>query len=482
MTNNKNLKAENKKILKSLQDKYAKEYKKIKSMLSEDIKSKEQVEEILEDILVLLFDAQEEGREPEEIYEGDFEEFYRNLLNALSSSVVTSEEKLKNKKQKNILIGLLSFLIVILVIAGVLWKNGTIGIWRYGMTFLEADSSYIVKSRELYNLNIEMQIDLNDLDSNVGKIIYDDGKCKIEIKSVSYENGDYKVYFKSYGKYDRKGGILISPISHSNDSSKQDAFIQTGVDDNLNYLGKLCYSTSLLKYGDEFGFTILSSDVLEEKIADKKVKDVIKQEDGKVKVTLSNFIQYTWIRENIDSQYDDKVDGYIALKNIASEYLEKIYSVLNDDVEYKVLEFSLNIDENDNIRSLYFIIYEDMSNGSCYQIAYKDGETDVNKMEDGFLKDYDQVELNQKNIYLDQFLAILEKVNFKKYKNANVYTYTYNKFDDNLINYDEVYKIDKNNNLKESNKSNEKKLQYIKCIAQNNQSTVKRVIYLISDK
>ena len=72
-------------------------------MLSEDIKSKEQVEEILEDILVLLFDAQEEGREPEEIYEGRLEEFYRNLLNALSSSVVTSEEKLQNKKQKNIL-------------------------------------------------------------------------------------------------------------------------------------------------------------------------------------------------------------------------------------------------------------------------------------------------------------------------------------------------------------------------------------------
>ena len=42
-------------------------------------------------------------------------------------------------------------------------------------------------------------------------------------------------------------------------------------------------------------------------------------------------------------------------------------------------------------------------------------------MEDYFLKDYDQVELNQKNIYLNQFLAILEKVNFKKYKDANVY-------------------------------------------------------------
>ena len=181
MANNKNLKQENKKVLKSLQDKYVKEYKKIKSMLSEDIKSKEQLEAILEDILALLFDAQEEGREPQEIYEGDFEEFYRNLLNALSSSVVTSEEKLKNKKRKNILIGLLSFLIVILVIAGVLWRNGTIGIWRYGMAFLETDSSYIVRSRELYNLNIEMQIDLNNLDSNVGKIIYNDGECKIEI-------------------------------------------------------------------------------------------------------------------------------------------------------------------------------------------------------------------------------------------------------------------------------------------------------------
>lgn len=289
------------------------------------------------------------------------------------------------------------------------------------------------------------------------------------------------MYFKSYGKYDRKGGILISPISHTNDSLKQDAFIQTNVDD-LNYLGKLYYSSSLLKYGDEYGFTILSSDILEEKNEDKKVKDIIKQNGGNVKVTLSNFIKYTWTRENVDSKYNDKVDGYIYLKNIANEYLEKIYSVLNDDVEYKVLEFSLNMDENDNIRSLYFIIYEDMPNGSCYQIIYKDGKTDVNKMEDYFLKDYDQVELNQKNIYLNQFLAILEKVNFKKYKDANVYTYTYNKFDDNLINYDEVYKIDKNNNLKESNKSNDKKLQYIKCIAESKETTVKRVIYLISDK
>ena len=354
MANNKNLKQENKKVLKSLQDKYVKEYKKIKSMLSEDIKSKEQLEAILEDILALLFDAQEEGREPQEIYEGDFEEFYRNLLNALSSSVVTSEERVKNKKRKNILIGLLSFLIIILVATGVLWKNGTIGIWRYGMAFLETDSSYIVRSRELYNLNVEMQIDLNDLGSNVGKIIYDDGECKIEIKSVSYENGDYKVYFKSYGKYDRKGGILISPISRTNDSLKQDVFIQTNVDDDLNYLGKLYYSSSLLKYGDEYGFTILSSDILEEKIENKKVKDIIKQDGVKVKVTLSNFIKYTWTRKNIDSQYDDKVDGYITLKNIANEYLEKIYSVLNDDVEYKVLEFSLNMDEKDNIRSLYY--------------------------------------------------------------------------------------------------------------------------------
>ncbi|MGN1031842.1 MAG: hypothetical protein ACI4PU_00130, partial [Intestinibacter sp.] len=224
MTNN-NLKDENKKILKSLQDKYAKEYRKIKSMLSEDIKSKEQVDEILNDILVLLFDSQEEGRDPEEIYEGDFENFYRNLLNALSSNVVTSEERLKNKKQKNMFIGLLSFIIIIMIIFGALWKNGTIGIWRYGMKFLEMDSSYIVRSRELYNLKVEMEIDLNDLDSNLGKVVYNDGKCKIEIKSVVYENGDYKIYFESYGKYDRKGGILISPIAHTNDSLKQEVFI-----------------------------------------------------------------------------------------------------------------------------------------------------------------------------------------------------------------------------------------------------------------
>ncbi|MGN1033257.1 MAG: hypothetical protein ACI4PU_07305, partial [Intestinibacter sp.] len=255
-------------------------------------------------------------------------------------------------------------------------------------------------------------------------------------------------------------------------------------DDNLNYSGKLYSSGSLLENGDEFGFTILTSDVLEEEIKDKKLKEIIEQNDGKVKVTLSNFIKYTWTRENMDSEYDDKVDGYITLENIESEYCKKIYNVLNDNIKYKVLEFSLKTDESNNIQSLDFIIYEDISKGSCYQIVYKNGKTDINKMDDEFLKNYDDIELKQKNIYLDQFLGILENVDFKKYNNTKIYTYTYNKFDDNLINYDEVYVIDKNNNIKESNKSNKENFPYIKCIAEkeNSESTIKRVIYLISDK
>lgn len=484
MTNNKDLKYKNREVLKSLKDSYVKEYKKIKIMLSDDVKSKEQVDEILSDILVLLFDAQEEGRKPEEIYEGDFESFYRNLLDALSTDIVTSEERIKNKKRKNILIGLLGLVIVMMVTAGVLWRNGTIGIWRYGMKFLEMDSSYIVRSRELYNLDVEMEIDLNNLDSNSGKVVYDDGKCKIEVKSVDYENGDYKVYFKSYGKYDKNGGILISPILHTNDSLKNEAFINTSVDEDLNYTGKLYTSGSLLKDGDEFGFVILSSDQLKKKIADKKVKDIIEQNNGKVKVTLSNFIKYIWNRENVPSEYDDTVDGYITLKNIRSEYYNKIYNVLDENVKYRVLEFSLKTDENDNIDSFYFIIYNDKSKDSSYQILYKNRKTNINKLEDDFLKDYDDTELNKKNLYLDEFLGTFENVDFKKYDNAGIYTYTYDRFDDNLINYDEIYEIDKNSNLKEFNKSNKEKIQYIKCIArnENNQSTVKRVIYLISDK
>ena len=138
------------------------------------------------------------------------------------------------------------------------------------MKFLEMDSSYIVRSRELYNLYVEMEIDLNNLDSNSGKVVYDDGKCKIEVKSVDYENGDYKVYFKSYGKYDKNGGILISPILHTNDSLKNEAFINTSVDEDLNYTGKLYTSGSLLKDGDEFGFVILSSDQLKKRLQIKK--------------------------------------------------------------------------------------------------------------------------------------------------------------------------------------------------------------------
>lgn len=106
----------------------------------------------------------------------------------------------------------LLFAILLAVCALVLWENGTISVFQNGLSFMMQNSAYHISYSNVDSV-AEAEIDLYNPESNVGKIIYDDGECKIEIELVRQEgNGAYNIFFRTHGKYTRSGGTLISSV------------------------------------------------------------------------------------------------------------------------------------------------------------------------------------------------------------------------------------------------------------------------------
>jgi len=294
-------KQENNKIIKLLKGNYLAEYKKLRKMLKSDIESPEELEDVLGGILLLLYDAQSEGNPAESIYGNDFENFYNDILQALPNSF-TVEKKQNRNTTKNIAIVILSCVVLALTIFFVLWQNGTIGVYQRGMAFLMENSAYTIDYKDL-DLVIETEIDLYNLDSNTGKVIYDDGQCKIEIALVRKElDGSYNAFFRTHGSYNRLGGTLISPTKQRMTEQHYATYdvggkLQVIVDDVAYDSYNSATSSLNLKDGDEFGFYIFPLECYEN--GKFLVEDSIKNQGGKVSIRLFNLSKITWNRKDI---------------------------------------------------------------------------------------------------------------------------------------------------------------------------------------
>ena len=87
---------------------------------------------------------------------------------------------LKRVKRRWALLGFLAAMIL----AGIyitLLKNGAIGTWQYGLRYQLWDSAYMTTYEHL-NGAWSVELDLNDLQSNEGKLLYEDELgCRITI-------------------------------------------------------------------------------------------------------------------------------------------------------------------------------------------------------------------------------------------------------------------------------------------------------------
>ncbi len=155
---------------------------------------------------------------------------------------------------------LLSAVIIIFVIAFVLlWISGIFGIAIDGIGYMiNHQEKYIVTTQNI-NANIEFTLNLKDLSSNEGKIIYQDKDCNIEIDQVDKtDSGEYSIFLRSHGSYSFTQARLISGIVHQPNTFNSSASLKINIDGELYDCSIAGVSGINYKDGDQMGFYLSS--------------------------------------------------------------------------------------------------------------------------------------------------------------------------------------------------------------------------------
>lgn len=138
-----------------------------------------------------------------------------------------------------------------------------------------------------------IEIDLNNLKNNEGKVLYDNGENRIYLsKLFAHNTTDYELLFRSSGSYSLGGATLVSGVVHKhNNEGFTRNFQAEAVGRFKGDTYKLSPSgSSGLNYrdGDEFGFYLK----LPDEIVPGFVGEVM------VEVVVSNLYVNFWVRKS----------------------------------------------------------------------------------------------------------------------------------------------------------------------------------------
>lgn len=180
----------------------------------------------------------------------------------------------------------LSIVITLLLLTFVLLEKGHIGVWMDGFRFFNNDSySY---RNEILQGKYFIDIDLENIEANIGKVLFEHNNSKIVVYDITNNNGVYEIVFRSYGNYSIDGGILLSGIKHTKtDEGYLPDLITTAY---TEYNGKVyeanisTISNLIYKDGDAFGFYLFP------------YADVVEEGSNNVKIKIDNLCMNEWIK------------------------------------------------------------------------------------------------------------------------------------------------------------------------------------------
>lgn len=183
-----------------------------------------------------------------------------------------------------------ALLTVVMIV--VLWSSGFFGLWFDGIAYFANNTKeFTNKSGHLVEGKYSLRVDLSDLESNIGKEIYNDGEHKIYVSWLQRtRNGGYDIGFRSGGQYSLSGASLISGVHHEtiNDRSFTTS---TTAKMTAEYDGKI-YNASATgqcglnyKDGDCFSFGFF--------LTDEPNEDLI-EDAGIVEVTITGLYKNIW--------------------------------------------------------------------------------------------------------------------------------------------------------------------------------------------
>ena len=120
---------------------------------------------------------------------------------------------LKRQRRRWMAASAISTIISVLIII-ILVDSGSYDTWRRGLIYQFHSTRYTL-CQERVPGTWSVELDLTDLESNSGKVLYEDESgCRITVERVEEDpSGDLWVWFQSHGVYDRTGGTLVTACS-----------------------------------------------------------------------------------------------------------------------------------------------------------------------------------------------------------------------------------------------------------------------------
>ena len=152
----------------------------------------------------------------------------------------------------------------ILLFSVFLYASKHIDLLKKGIAvFFENPTKYKCEITEI-DQDVIFSLNLIDLSSNIGKTIYDDGECTIDIEYVQYDGNVYNITFRTHGQYNMRRGVLVTALPHirnSNGTYTQDIHSKLYIRNREEWLP--CRVTGIygivFKDGDKFVYTFQST-------------------------------------------------------------------------------------------------------------------------------------------------------------------------------------------------------------------------------
>ncbi|AEY65090.1 hypothetical protein [Clostridium sp. BNL1100] len=200
-----------------------------------------------------------------------------------------------NLKDLTIVLAILIFISVV-----VLWSTGHIGLWTRGMAYIVNNTEeFTDKNGHVIQGEYSVEINLQDLKSNVGKVLYKDGNNKIYVSwidnTAGVNTGGYRIGFRACGEYSLTNATLVSGARHTTVGNHIFTY-DMSAKMTAEYKGKVydsgVYGTSGLNYkdGDDFSFYIFPGEAY-------KAGEVSLNEKGTVKLNITNLYKNIWVKK-----------------------------------------------------------------------------------------------------------------------------------------------------------------------------------------
>ncbi|MDX1699312.1 MAG: hypothetical protein R3250_01780 [Melioribacteraceae bacterium] len=188
------------------------------------------------------------------------------------------------------------YIVAVIIVLGVLFIPRAVDIY----TLRTQGINYFTNDIENYHNNAHpieeeftIEIDLNNLENNKGKVLFDDGENQIYVsKVIAHNTNEYELFFRSSGSSSLGGATIISGVEHKHNNdgliSKFQAKAKATYRGDTYKLNNSDYSGLNYSDVDEFGFYL--------ELPEELVPDF--EEEGMIDVAVTNLYINLWAKKS----------------------------------------------------------------------------------------------------------------------------------------------------------------------------------------